>query len=66
MSFNYYANARFYDNRADHVRYKSENNYKEIGGGDHNYDVDRKKHYINIYPFALTIGCATIPPFGST
>jgi len=42
MSFNYYANARFYDNRADHVRYKSEDNYKEIGGGDHNYDVDRE------------------------
>lgn len=48
MSFNYYANARFYDNRADHVRYKSEDNYKEIGGGDHNYDVDRENSWAYI------------------
>lgn len=39
MTFNYYANARFYDNRADRIKYKSSDNYKEIGGGDHNYDV---------------------------
>ena len=48
MSFNYYANARFYDNRADWIKYKSEDNYKEIGGGDHNYDVDKNGSYAYI------------------
>ena len=48
MSFNYYANARFYDNRADRIKYKSEDNYKEIGGGDHNYDVDKDGSYAYI------------------
>lgn len=48
MSFNYYANARFYDNRADRIKYKSEDNYKEIGGGDHNYDVDKNGSYAYI------------------
>ena len=35
MTFNYYANARYYDNRADRVLYESDGNYMEIGGANH-------------------------------
>ena len=46
MSFNYYANARYYDNRADRVVYESENNYTVIGGaGNHNIDIDNSGNY---------------------
>ncbi len=43
MTFNYYANSRLYDNRADRIRYISEDNHKEIGAL--NYDVDSKNSY---------------------
>ena len=46
MSFNYYANARFYDNRADRVVYESENDYKVMGGaGKHNIDIHNGQNY---------------------
>lgn len=46
MSFNYYANTRFYDNRADRVVYKSDNNWKEIGGaGNHEVDLESPQNY---------------------
>ena len=46
MSFNYYANTRFYDNRADRVVYKSDNNWKEIGGaGNNEVDLDSEQNY---------------------
>ena len=45
MSFNYYANTRLYDNRADRVRYKSENNYVEMGAVDWDIDPDNSYSY---------------------
>lgn len=46
MSFNYYANTRFYDNRADRVVYKSDNNWKEIGGaGNNEVDLESPQNY---------------------
>ncbi len=46
MSFNYYANTRFYDNRADRVSYLSDNNWKEIGGaGNHEVDINSQENY---------------------
>jgi hypothetical protein len=47
MSFNYYANTRFYDNRADRMYYKSENNSKEVGGANnHEVDLNNPKNYV--------------------
>lgn len=49
MSFNYYANTRLYDNRADRIRYKSEDNWKEIGGaGNHEVDLASRDNYAYI------------------
>lgn len=49
MTFNYYANARFYDNRADRMYYKSEGNSKELGGGNnHDIDLSNPKNYAYI------------------
>lgn len=49
MSFNYYANARFYDNRADRIAYESAKDYKVIGGaGKHEIDFDNKDTYAYI------------------
>jgi len=46
MSFNYYANTRFYDNRADRVVYKSDQNWKEIGGaGNNEVDLNSRQNY---------------------
>lgn len=43
MSFNYYANTRLYDNRADRVRYKSEDDAKLEGAVD--WGIDTTKSY---------------------
>ena len=43
MSFNYYANTSFYDNRADRVEYQP-TNWATMGGAG-NDDVDTKKSY---------------------
>ena len=49
MSFNYYANTRLYDNRADRVTYESDGNDKEIGGANHhNLITDPGKSYAYI------------------
>ena len=49
MTFNYYANSRYYDNRADRVVYASENNYKVIGGaGNHGIDTTNSGNYAYI------------------
>lgn len=49
MTFNYYANARFYDNRADRIAYKSQNEHKVIGGaGNHEIDLGNKDTYAYI------------------
>ena len=49
MSFNYYANARFYDNRADRIAYESAKDYKVLGGaGKHEIDFDNKDTYAYI------------------
>ena len=46
MTFNYYANARYYDNRADRIVYKSENDYKVIGAvGNHEVDIVNDGNY---------------------
>ena len=46
MSFNYYANARFYDNRADRIAYLSANDYKVLGAvGNHEIDFENKDTY---------------------
>lgn len=46
MSFNYYANARFYDNRADRVAYLSDNDYKVIGAvGNHEVNANSYQSY---------------------
>lgn len=44
MSFNYYANASFYDNRADRVEYQ-DTNYKTMGGGGNN-KINTDKSYV--------------------
>ena len=44
MTFNYYANTSFYDNRADRVEYQ-ETNYKTMGGAGNN-NVDTDKSYV--------------------
>lgn len=45
MSFNYYANTSFYDNRADRVEYQS-TNYATMGGeGNNKVDEDRSYSY---------------------
>lgn len=43
MSFNYYANASFYDNRADRVSY-GDTNYQTMGGAGNN-EIDYSKSY---------------------
>ena len=43
MSFNYYANTSFYDNRADRIEYQT-TNYKSMGGAGNN-QVDLKNSY---------------------
>ena len=49
MSFNYYANARYYDNRADRIVYKSENEYKVLGAaGNDGIDFDAADNYAYI------------------
>ena len=46
MSFNYYANASFYDNRADRVEYQP-TNWKTMGGaGNHEIDMDKSYAYL--------------------
>ena len=44
MSFNYYANASFYDNRADRVEYQ-DTNYKTMGGAGNN-QINTDKSYV--------------------
>ena len=44
MSFNYYANTRLYDNRADRVKYKYDD--KTNGAIDHSLDVDGSEFYL--------------------
>lgn len=44
MSFNYYANASFYDNRADRIEYQ-DTNYKTMGGNGNN-KIDYDKSYV--------------------
>ena len=47
MSFNYYANTSFYDNRADRVAYQ-ETNWKTMGGaGNDQVDIDKSYAYIS-------------------
>lgn len=46
MSFNYYANTSFYDNRADRVEYKP-TNWATMGGAGNN-EVDLDKSYVYI------------------
>lgn len=49
MTFNYYANTRFYDNRADRMYYDSEKNSKEVGGANHHgVDLSNPKNYAYI------------------
>lgn len=46
MSFNYYANTSFYDNRADRVEYQT-TNYKSMGGaGNNKVDLDNSYAYV--------------------
>ena len=46
MSFNYYANTSFYDNRADRVEYQP-TNWKTMGGaGNDNVDLEKSYAYI--------------------
>ena len=44
MSFNYYANTSFYDNRADRVSY-GDTNYQTMGGAGNN-QIDYSKSYV--------------------
>ena len=46
MSFNYYANTSFYDNRADRVQYQP-TNWRTMGGAGNN-EVDIEKSYAYI------------------
>jgi hypothetical protein len=46
MSFNYYANTSFYDNRADRIEYQP-TNWKTMGGaGNNEVDLDKSYAYI--------------------
>lgn len=46
MSFNYYANASFYDNRADRVQYQATNWATMGGAGNNEIDVDKSYAYV--------------------
>lgn len=46
MSFNYYANTSFYDNRADRVEYKPTNWATMGGAGNNEVDLDKSYAYI--------------------
>lgn len=47
MTFNYYSNARLYDNRADRIVYKSNTNNKEQGAiGNDTIDYNKSDFYI--------------------
>ncbi len=46
MSFNYYANASFYDNRADRVQYQPTNWATMGGAGNNEMDLDKSYAYI--------------------
>lgn len=43
MSFNYYANTSFYDNRADRAEYQ-DTNWETMGGGGNNKIIDKKSY----------------------
>lgn len=47
MSFNYYANASFYDNRADRVQYQPTNWATMGGAGNNEVDLDKSYAYIS-------------------
>ena len=46
MTFNYYANARLYDNRADRITYTSSANDKEIGALDYSIKSEDSYAYV--------------------
>ena len=47
MTFNYYANTRLYDNRADRMKYKNGDKYSlEQGAKDNDIDVGASEFYI--------------------
>ena len=46
MTFNYYANARYYDNRADRMAYPANNNTLEMGAVEYNVDKNNSVAYV--------------------
>ena len=46
MSFNYYANASFYDNRADRVQYQATNWATMGGAGNNEVDIEKSYAYV--------------------
>lgn len=46
MTFNYYANARYYDNRADRMAYPANNSSLQMGAIEYNVDKDNSIAYV--------------------
>lgn len=46
MTFNYYANARYYDNRADRMAYPANNNSLDMGAIDYKPNLDASYAYV--------------------
>lgn len=46
MTFNYYANARYYDNRADRMAYPANKNTLEMGAIEYQPDVENSRAYV--------------------